>query len=96
MVIVVNDSKNKNAFLVKNTMYFFHKGIAKLVQFMYSIFESYFLYLSNHSITKWHRKSKCTLVMWGSEMEDPRPLPGYLGKATHPRSPFLSCRVTAA
>jgi len=33
--------------------------------------------------------------MLGSETGDPGPLPGYLGKGTLPRSPRLTCRVTA-
>jgi len=31
----------------------------------------------------------------GSEMGDPGPFLGYLGKGTLPRSPLLSCRGTA-
>jgi len=42
-----------------------------------------------------HCRRRNFLGMLGSEMGDPGPLPGYMGKGTYPRSPLLSSRVTA-
>jgi len=42
-----------------------------------------------------HFRRRNFLDMLESEMGDPGPLPGYLGNGTLPRSPLLSCRVTA-